>query len=416
MTAVVERDAPSSLATNLAGYTLLSHLGRGGMADIFAARDRTGGHPGKLVAIKVLRARHASEPRYQRLLADEARLLSSMSHPNIVRADRVVAADGTHALVMEYVESIDMAMLLRVCALRRVRMPLALALCIVRQLLVALAHVHEGVERTATGGSPRSRSRVGVVHRDVSPSNVLVAYDGRVKLCDFGIAVTMRSRVAAGKGTTIEGKAGYMSPEQARGDAVDARSDLFAVGIVLWELLAGRRLYRRRRGAPLLAQAARGAVPMLPARGFVGEEALVAIVSKALAPRRDDRGRSAAAMLRELDGWCLSHGMNASQAQLGSWMQEHFAGIRRARSKRHEWRRTGADAAERTLGSPGRSIDEDGVEIPERSGPRRIARARERLLVAEPKRRESAELVPIGAAAFVVFLALLCVLGWLGAW
>src|SRR5262249_7049801 len=142
-----------------------------------------------------------------------------------------------------------------------------------------------------------SGNRLGIVHRDVSPSNILISFEGEVKLCDFGIAhanelVTNTARVID---DAIKGKAGYMSPEHARGEAIDQRSDVFALGIVMWELFAGRRLYKADGGrGSLLEQARRAEIPPLPEKGLAHEEKLHAIITKAVAPNRDERYPSAA--------------------------------------------------------------------------------------------------------------------------
>jgi serine/threonine-protein kinase len=158
----------------------------------------------------------------------------------------------------------------------------------------------------------------------VSPSNVLLSVEGEVKLCDFGIARVL----TAGDGLpeeAIQGKAGYMSPEAARGDAVDARSDVFAAGIVLWELLAGQRLYRSGGGRPPPLEQARAAmVTPLSARGYPEEERLHSIVRQALAAKPAERYRSAQAMLSELEAYVADNRLVASALRFGDWLTEHF--------------------------------------------------------------------------------------------
>jgi serine/threonine-protein kinase len=159
----------------------------------------------------------------------------------------------------------------------------------------------------------------------VSPSNVLVSFEGEVKLCDFGIAHANALAVATGEepSEAIKGKAGYMSPEHAKGEPLDARADVFAAGIILWELLAGRKLYRSADG-PLIELARAAEIPELPSRGFASEEELAAIVKKALAPNRDDRYASAAEMQRDLDAYVRKASLGANPIKLGDWLREHF--------------------------------------------------------------------------------------------
>jgi serine/threonine protein kinase len=164
---------------------------------------------------------------------------------------------------------------------------------------------------------------LGIVHRDVSPSNVLISYDGEVKLCDFGIAHA-NDLVREGANEALKGKAGYMSPEHARGDAIDARADVFAAGIILWELLAGRRLYRPRSEIPLLEQARRAEIPPLPDKGLAKAEELERIVMRALASDRDARYPSAGALLRDLEAYLAQAGLQANRLKLGEWMAETF--------------------------------------------------------------------------------------------
>ena len=164
---------------------------------------------------------------------------------------------------------------------------------------------------------------LGLVHRDVSPSNVLISYEGEVKLCDFGIAHA-NDLVREGASEALKGKAGYMSPEHARGEPLDARADVFAAGIVLWELLAGHRLYRPKVEESLLEQARRAEIPPLPEKGLPNAADLTRIVSTALARDREERYPSALAMLRDLEEYLAKNHLLASRLKLGEWMSTSF--------------------------------------------------------------------------------------------
>jgi len=264
-----------------------------------------------------------------RLLVDEAKLCATLSHKNVVQVTDLGRDQDRLYIAMEYVEGLDLRQLLRGCSQKKVPLPVEFSLFVVSETLRALDYAHR---RRGEDGRP-----LGIVHRDVSPSNVLLSVEGEVKLCDFGIARVLATTTAL-PDEAIQGKAGYMSPEAARGDPVDARSDVFAAGIVLWELLAGQRLYRTGSGrASPIEQARAAIIPPLPARGYPDEERLHAIVEKALAREPADRYQSADAMLQEVEGYVGGSRLVASALRFGDWLVEHFGGeiieLRRERER-----------------------------------------------------------------------------------
>ncbi len=189
-----------------------------------------------------------------------------------------------------------------------------------REVLSALDFAHR-----AAGPDGRS---LGIVHRDVSPSNVLMSLEGEVKLCDFGIARAFghagdESEAQASGRAKVVGKSAYMSPEHARGEALDARADVFAAGILLWELCAGRRLYRGSE-EEMLELAKRAEVPPLPDRGLPERAHLQQLLDLALAPGRRDRFESAAAMRTALDEYTDRARLFASPIRFGAFLSEHF--------------------------------------------------------------------------------------------
>lgn len=298
-------------------YTLFDRIGKGGMAEIFLARTTTELGGSRLVVVKQILPHLANTKSFADLLVAEAKLAARLNHANVVQILDLGREDDVLYIAMQYVEGFDLNDLLRLCARTKTPMPIEYALLVVIEMLRALDYAHR---RMSDDGIP-----LGIVHRDVSPSNVLISFEGEIKLCDFGIA---RANDAAEvlPEDAIKGKAGYMSPEHARGDKVDARADLFAAGIVLWELLAGRRLYRAGAGAgPTLLDLAREAnIPELPARGLRHEEELHTIVAKALAREADDRYPNAQAMLRDLEAYVVRAGLLASPIKLGDWLMDHF--------------------------------------------------------------------------------------------
>jgi serine/threonine-protein kinase len=306
------------LPRKFAQYLLFDRIGAGGMAEIFLARARTELGGQRLVVVKQILPSLGAHPQFSEMLIHEAKLAALLDHANVAQVYDLGRADGRLYIAMEYVEGFDLNDLLRRCTKQRVAVPIELALSILSDTLRGLDYAHR---RTAADGTS-----LGIVHRDVSPSNVLVSFDGQVKLCDFGIAhanalVEGRAEERADTAEALKGKAGYMSPEHARGEAVDARADVFAVGILLWELLSGRRMYRAVDGGlALLEQAKRAEIPPLVEKGLPNEEALHRIAKKALAKDRADRYPSAAAMLRDIDDYLAGTGVVVSPIRLGDWL------------------------------------------------------------------------------------------------
>lgn len=305
------------LPRSLGPYTLFDRIGKGGMAEIFLARTTTELGGSRLVVVKQILPHLADVSGFADLLVAEAKLAARLNHANIVQILDLGRQGDVLYIAMQYVEGFDLNELLRRCARTKTPIPVEYALLIVIEMLRALDYAHR---RTTDDGKP-----LDIVHRDISPSNVLISFEGEVKLCDFGIA-RANDLAEALPEDAIKGKAGYMSPEHARGEQVDARADLFAAGIVLWELLAGRRMYKAGAGAgPTLLDLAREAnVPELPSRGLRHEDELFAIVHKALARERDNRYPTAQAMLRDLEAYVARAGLVASPIRLGDWLMEHF--------------------------------------------------------------------------------------------
>jgi serine/threonine-protein kinase len=308
-------------------YQLFDRIGRGGMAEIYLARAHTELGADRLVVVKQILPELAGDPAFAKLLVDEAKLAARLRHANVVQVYDLGREDGQLFIAMEYVEGYDLHQLLRELSRQRVPLPAEFALLLVRETLEALSYAHRARDEE---GRP-----LGIVHRDVSPSNVLVSLEGEVKLCDFGIARALASASPAGAASPgarqdadddagasgereaaeargrVVGKSAYMSPEQARGEPLDARSDVYAAGILLWELCAGRRMIRGTE-QEMLAQARAGIAPELPDRGLPEHGTLAAIVARALATRPEDRFASAQEMARAIDRYTASAGLVGS--------------------------------------------------------------------------------------------------------
>jgi serine/threonine protein kinase len=244
---------------------------------------------------------------------------------------------------MEYVEGYDLNQLLRQLTQRRIPLPAEFALFMVREVLAGLDYAHRARDQY---GTP-----LGVVHRDVSPSNVLISFEGEVSLCDFGIARAFHregdhlgSPVRDPEGSRVQrigraGKRAYMAPEHARGEDIDARSDLFVAGMLLWELCAGRRLYRGDEQQQL-DQALRAEIPPLADRGLPEQHRLQAILDRALQHDPALRYQSAQEMLEDLEYYALSTQLMASQLRFAAFLTQHFeediVEVRRARERAAE--------------------------------------------------------------------------------
>jgi serine/threonine protein kinase len=215
-------------------YELLDRIGVGGMAEIFRGKAVAAGGFEKPVAIKRILPHLSQDTRFVELLIAEAKVLSLLKHRNIVQIfDVGLGDDSQYFLVMEFVDGKDLGAIQRALESRRRRLPFDLALHIGAEICEALEHAH--VARAPDGRA------MALVHRDVSPSNVLLSRAGEVKLTDFGIA--KRAESDATQGGAVRGKFAYISPEQARNEQIDPRGDVFSVGILMWELICNRRLF-----------------------------------------------------------------------------------------------------------------------------------------------------------------------------
>lgn len=259
-----------------ATYTVERWLGAGGMADVLLCTMRAGDGFARTVAVKVVRAGFAQYPEFCDLFIQEAGVASRLQHPNIVNVEYFGRDErGRPFLVMEFVDGIDLAALMASGPI-----PASLGIFIASEVLRALVYAHE---------APQADGHRGIVHRDVSPSNILLSKHGIPKLADFGIAkaITDSTNVSA-----IKGKVSYMSPEQVNGEPLDGRSDLFAVGIVLWELLTGQRLFGGMRTKETFARISLGEIPPPRSVRPVGAD-VERVVLKLLAKEPGERYASA---------------------------------------------------------------------------------------------------------------------------
>ncbi len=276
-------------------YLIVAKLKAGGMATLFLGKRTGASGFSRHLAIKVVHEHLASDETFVQMFVDEALLSSKIQHPNVVHVEELRQVDGRHLLVMEYVHGCSLAMLVN--ALRRSKRAFNADLATYVAVKVA-GGLHAAHEATDALGQP-----LGVVHRDVSPQNVLLSYKGHVKLIDFGVAKAA-GRATQTTGGSLKGKIRYMSPEQAYGRPVDRRTDVYALGIVLWEMLTGLPAFSGDNEFALLEQVRHPEVP--PARTFNADvpEALDAVIQRALSVDMASRFQSCQEMRKALARAC----------------------------------------------------------------------------------------------------------------
>lgn len=298
-------------------YELVHRLGHGGMATVHLARSTGRAGFEKLVAVKVIHPHLASEPEFVDMFLDEARIAARLHHPHIVQILDVDEADGIYFMVMEYVEGDTLSSLIRELRKRGEQLPMSAALQVAADAAAGLAAAHELSDRD---GEP-----LQLVHRDVSPHNLLVGMDGHVKVVDFGImkAAGKRSNTLTGQ---LRGKLSYMSPEQARGKDIDHRTDLFALGAVLWEMCTNTRLFEAATDSETLELVTKCRVPDLAEVRPDLSEGMAKILRKALARDPDDRYDTAQAMLRDIRAEQRDFDADVDpRADLAGTMSKYFA-------------------------------------------------------------------------------------------
>jgi TonB family protein len=272
-------------------YQLLEKIGSGGMAEVFKARMR--GEEGfeKIVAIKRIVPHMAANDAFITMFVDEAKLAAQLNHNNITHIYDLGKVDAWHYIAMEYVEGKDLRSLLKLGKDRSYPLPPELALFVAAKIANALDYAHR---RPAADGT-----ELNLVHRDVSPQNILISYEGDIKLCDFGIAKAA-SKVSTTISGALKGKLQYMSPEQAWGKRVDRRSDVFSLGAVLYEMLTGAPLFEGDTDMSILERVREGEVEPPSARGAEVSKRVDQIVLKALAKNPQDRYQNASEMEKDL--------------------------------------------------------------------------------------------------------------------
>ena len=283
------------MRTRLTKYDILGALASGGMADVWLARVSGPAGFNKLIVVKTIRPNLAGDPAFVNMLFHEARVAAMLNHPNCVQIFDVGEDGGTAYIAMEFIDGFTLARVLRQAELKRLALPVPLLARILMDAASGLDHAHHLADAE---GKP-----AGLVHRDVSLANILVSFGGQTKVVDFGIAKAVRQH-ALGENTQVgilKGKAGYMAPEYLLGNPIDARADLFALGVVLYRSLTGARPFRGETDAEIAdAVMFRQPVPPRKLRPQLSAE-LEAVVLKALAKQPAERFESARAMRKAIE-------------------------------------------------------------------------------------------------------------------
>lgn len=315
-------------------YQLIASLGHGGMADVYLAVVHGPVGFNKLTVIKKLRASLADEPEFLAMFLDEARLAARLNHPNVVQTNEVAEVDGVFFIAMEFLDGQPLNRIIN----RLQKQGELHRMLLLRVIADALAGLHHAHELADYDGSP-----LGVVHRDASPHNLFVTYDGQTKVVDFGIAKAA-SRSSETRDGVLKGKVAYMAPEQSRSEDVDRRADVYAMGVVMWEVLAGQRM-RKGSDLEILDRITRGEMPDIRTFWPDCPGPLVHILARATAQSARDRYPTANHMRQDilafLDslpertgseevGKLVSTMFEHKRVEMRSVIEKQLSGLRRA--------------------------------------------------------------------------------------
>jgi len=298
-------------------HIVLAELGHGGTADVYLAVARGPSGFRKLVVLKTLKTSLQSDPEFREMFLNEARLAARLNHPNIVQTYEVVEQNGVPTIVMEYLEGQPLSTILK--RVPRQDFALAMHLRIICEVLAGLQYAHDLVD---FDGAP-----LEVVHRDATPQNVFVTFDGHVKLLDFGIAKLSASSVETQQGI-VKGKIRYIAPETILGQPVDRRADIYAVGVMLWEAAAGMPLWKDHTDAAIMSSVIRGAIPSPRTIRRDAHEGLERICMKALSLDPNARYGSALELESELAALVAELGGNVRHRDIGRMMSSAFQEVR----------------------------------------------------------------------------------------
>ncbi|RLB55148.1 MAG: hypothetical protein DRI34_10975 [Deltaproteobacteria bacterium] len=306
----------TQLPSKFGKYLLVDRIATGGMAEIFKAKSYGVSGFEKTIVIKRVLPNYSDDRDFIDMLIDEAKICAGLQHANIVQIFDLGRLQGRYYIAMEYVHGVDLAAVLSRLRKARRRLPLELCCFIMIEALAGLDHAHRAV---SSEGEP-----LNIVHRDFNPSNILLSYQGEVKVADFGIARAARrtSKTMAGG---LKGKMGYLSPEQVADLPLDGRSDIFTAGITLWEMLTCRRLYSGKTELDVLLKIRDAKVPDPRKWAPELDADMLGIVMRALRKRPEDRYGSAREFRETLDDYLFDRGVKVSPGHLEGYLKKLFA-------------------------------------------------------------------------------------------
>jgi len=343
-------------------YTVYECLGAGGMATVHRASISIGAGVVREVALKRLLPQLADDRQFTDDFIREAKLAAQLDHPNIVKIVELGNTAGTYFIAMELVRGATLNQLLKRSSLAKVLAPIGVVVALIADLCDALHYASRG--RGIYGQS------LNIVHRDLTPSNVIITDEGRAKIIDFGVAKALTGKFMTNTGM-VKGKLGYMSVEALAGSQVDARTDLFSLGVIAWELIAGRRLFRGQNEYELITLVRKGEVGPPSAHNASCSPELDAIILKALARERADRWASASDLRSALDAVRRRFRENATD--VAAWKHRVIPAVRpvaRAASE-DEDEETAFRLSTRDLIEP--PLAEGSVRQPSEAGTMRIS-------------------------------------------
>jgi len=299
-------------------YELVRQIAEGGMGVVYEAHQHGAGQFRKTVAVKLIREEYSAIPEFQKNFIGEARLVADLIHTNIVQTYHLGQIGGQYFMVMEYVGGQNVEQFIEKHRRLGRQVPVDLAAFIVSRVARGLTYAHQKRDRDG--------HHLNIVHRDIGPKNVLMGYEGDVKLTDFGIAKAFNLMYNE-EGKVIAGKDEYLSPEQASYAVTDARADLFPLGIVLTEMLLGRNIFRHADRAQSRRNILAMPIPRFSTLRPDIDDRLETIIQRALQRDRDLRYQSAADVLNDLEVYLYSHGYGPTNEKLGTYLRDLF-GVR----------------------------------------------------------------------------------------